>query len=107
MTEAQRSPFGELVHRYRTRLNLTQAGLAARANAVASGDADAATISERTVAALERRTTPANWVSPRPSTVSTLAKVFDLTPGSDACTAFFGAARFRTGDGQFQQPAPA
>jgi tetratricopeptide (TPR) repeat protein len=88
-------------------LNLTQAGLATRANAVTRTEADAATISERTVAALERRTTPANWVSPRPSTVSTLAKVFELTPGSNAAADFVSAARFRTGSEHFPQTPTA
>ena len=58
-----------------------------------SPDHDGATISERTVIALERRSgDPAKWTHPRPSTVKALASVFGLNQPSAEYAEFVQAA---------------
>ena len=55
MADRRRSPFGELVHAYRTRMNLTQEQLANRANAPAHPRPDQGTVSLRTISSIEKR----------------------------------------------------
>lgn len=93
MPKGQRSPFGELVRACRTRLNLTQLDLAMRTSDPARLDRDEAAVSERTIIAIERRSSsPGSWVRPRPSTVRALAGALQLTPDTPACAAFVAAA---------------
>ena len=90
-----RSPFGELVYQHRRRLSLTQLDVANLSRDVSDSDFQASTISDRRVAAFERKVSdPAQWTAPHPSTLRTLARVFDLEPGSDDHRAFTDAARY-------------
>lgn len=94
MTTRQRSPLGELVHAYRKRLHLTQAGLAERASHSSNPAYDHATVSVRTVWEIERKL-PAGAArqGPRASTVKALAEALGLTPGTPAHDEFLDAAR--------------
>ncbi len=93
MPRGQRSPFGDLVRAYRGALNLTQLELAMRASNPAQPDHDHATVSERTISAIERRAAdPGKWTHPRPSTVKALINVFGLVPGTAPHAEFIEAA---------------
>jgi tetratricopeptide (TPR) repeat protein/transcriptional regulator with XRE-family HTH domain len=94
MADGQRSPFGALVFAYRNKLNLTQRELAKRASNPDHPGHDSATVSERTISAIEHFVSPGTILSrPRPSTVRALAMVFGLQPGSREYDAFLLAAR--------------
>lgn len=93
MADVQRSPFGERVYRHRRKLSLTQLDVSVRTGDVALKVPEAAPITERSIAALERRTDDrARWIAPRPTTVRTLSRVFGLAPGSPSFEDFFEAA---------------
>jgi len=103
MAEGQRSPFGDLVVKYRNILNLTQLELASLASTPSPGH-DRATVSERTISAIEQSVTPRrNWVRSRPSTVRALATAFGLEPGTADYDAFLRAAKAT--NQQAQSPA--
>lgn len=88
-----RSPIGQLVHSHRTRLHLTQLELAVRASHYQREDLKAATVSERTVTAIEKFAVAGEiWNRPRRSTVRALAAAIGLAPGSDAYAEFLAAA---------------
>jgi transcriptional regulator with XRE-family HTH domain len=94
MAARRRTPFGHLVFTYRTRLNLTQAELAYRASNLTLATLDQATVSDRTISAIERVVGPnAKWMKPRPSTVRALADVFNLQPGTPDHEEFIEASR--------------
>lgn len=96
MAQGHRSPFGELVYRHRRQLSLTQLDLAMLAINLSSRNRQGGTLSERTVAAFERRTTdPGKWTFPRPSTVRALAQALGLDRNSPEYAEFVQAAEAR------------
>jgi tetratricopeptide (TPR) repeat protein len=97
MAEARRSPFGELLKRYRDGLGLTQEELADKIVALNRRDPAFSPVTERTIAGLERRASPARWRHPHAATVRTLARVLQIEPGSPQHDAFIEAAT-RTGE---------
>lgn len=73
-TQTGRSPFGELLARFRTEMGLTQEGLA---NAMTGGR-----ISARSITNYERSVdTPQDWILPHRPTIRALAAALSLTPG--------------------------
>lgn len=108
MAEGQRSPFGELLKRYRDGLGLTQAELADRTITLNRREPTFTPVTERTIAGLEQRADPAGWRRPRAATVRTLARVFGLEPGSARHDGFIEAAT-QTGEargGATTEPPP-
>lgn len=99
MAQERRSPFGELVRRYRTRLGMRQIDLVERTRELARQNLVPAPVSERTISAIEHPVVdPSRWRSPRLATVTTLAAALELEPGTEAYEAFVAAARERPDD---------
>lgn len=93
MAQRQRSPFGELVYRYRTGRNLTQAQLAVYIPLVHGSWSGSGYVSARTIASIEQRYRPdQEWSPNHASTVDILAWKFELQPDSPEMREFHDAA---------------
>lgn len=98
--KGERSPFGELVRRYRHRLGLSQQDLAAyivRLGIERPEIAALGTMVEKTIANIEApRADSAKHVRPRPANVRLLAAVFGLQPDTPEYEEFMDAASLPT-----------
>ncbi|MBA2288841.1 MAG: hypothetical protein H0V98_00475 [Chloroflexia bacterium] len=93
MAEPTRSPFGELVHRHRRRLGMTQRQMANLSVADSERVFNGAPFSDRSVQAWTRQTLdPAKWTAPHHAALRTLATVLRIDEGSEEYHALDAAA---------------
>ncbi len=93
MAEPTRSPFGELVHRHRRQLSMTQQQLANLSVAESKNVFSGAPFAVRSVQGWTRKTLdPAKWSAPHHATLRTLAKVLRIDEESEEYHALEAAA---------------
>jgi len=93
MAEPTRSPFGELVHRHRHRLGMTQMQMANLSVAESKNVFSGAPFSDRSVQAWTRKTLdPLKWSAPHHAPLRTLARVFRIEERSEEYHALEAAA---------------
>ena len=93
MTRRQRSPFGELVFAHRTARNLTREAMATDLAEASARSGLSGTVSERTLANVERQYGPNDpWSSIQQATVDILAEYFGYEEGSAEWSQFQAAA---------------